>query len=478
MPRSPSAASPRAALSRMPSGRITTGTLQGPSPPKELGRERRYTHGGMDAERRKDLWIGLAFTALAAALRLPRLGFPQEEIFDEVYHARTALQYLNHESLTEWVHPPTAKLLIAIGIWAFHYTSWAWRLVPALAGIALAPTFYALARITLPTRRAAILATLVLSADGVYLVQSRVAMTNIFAVFFQVAAALFIVRATLKERLDTTLFLIAGVFLGLGVSTRWTSLWALGFLGLLTVVIRGDRIARMRMKEVPLLLTLVKEIPLLFVSFLAIPAVLYVISYIPLLQQRNNFHTLLGIKAALVDLVQEQQRVWSYHANLVATHPYFSKWYTWPWLYRPTWYYFNQVGDTVRGIVAIGNPAIWWASVPITIWALVTGVARKDLPRLFAGFGFCALYLPWGISPRTLNYSHYLFEALPYACLSLGLWLDLHWDTKPRLARGYLALVVALFVLYFPFLTALPIPAQVFGGRWSVGIWAWFPSWI
>ena len=37
----------------------------------------------------------LAF--VAALFRLPRLGVPGEEMFDEVYHARTALQYLTGE---------------------------------------------------------------------------------------------------------------------------------------------------------------------------------------------------------------------------------------------------------------------------------------------------------------------------------------------------------------------------------------------
>jgi len=82
---------------------------------------------------RRDRFIALGFLLVAAAFRLPRLGFPAEEVFDEVYHAKTALQYLQGENPTEWVHPPTAKLLIAIGVWLFGYKPWAWRLLPAIA---------------------------------------------------------------------------------------------------------------------------------------------------------------------------------------------------------------------------------------------------------------------------------------------------------------------------------------------------------
>ncbi len=118
----------------------------------------------------------------------------------------------------------------------------------------------------------------------------------------------------------------------------------------------------------------------------------------------------------------------------------------------------------MRGIVALGNPAVWWASVPVSLWAVATGVRWRDPRRVFAGAGFFLLYLPWGLSPRTLNFSHYLFEAIPYACLSLGIFLDRAWDGRhPLLPRGYVLLVIALFLLFLPFLTAMPVPA------WSSG---------
>jgi dolichyl-phosphate-mannose-protein mannosyltransferase len=405
---------------------------------------------------RRDLAIALLFTLAAAVFRLPRLGIPGEEVFDEVYHAKTALQYLNGESPTEWVHPPTAKLLIAVGVWLFGYLPWAWRLMPALAGVALAPVFYLLARRVLVTERAAVLATVLLLCDGVYLVQSRMAMTNIFAVLFQVSAALFILRAALRPRLSAPDMAAAGLFLGLALSTRWTSLWAAGFLGLVLLAVRRLRLIKPR------------ELTLTVLAFLVLPAGIYVLSYVPWMRQGHELRELLPL----------QKAIWRYHADLRATHPYFSKWYTWPLLYRPTWYHFKQTGETIHGIIAIGNPALWWASVPVTLWALVTGARERDPRRLFSGFGFCFLYLPWGLAPRTLNYSHYLFEAIPYACLSLGELLDREWAAK--WARVYVALVVVLFFFFLPFLVALPIPARWYFHDLGGGVrpWTWFPKWV
>jgi len=408
--------------------------------------------------RRRDLVLCLLLAITAAAFRVPRLGLPDEEIFDEVYHAKTALEYLNGQSPTEWVHPPTAKLLIAIPVYFMGYHAWAWRLAPALAGILLAPVFFLLARRVVGSERGALLATVLLLSDGVYLVQSRIAMTNIFAVLFQVSAALFAARAATAPRLPWRDMLGLGLALGLALSTRWTSLWAWGFLGLVLLVAHGRRLLSLRAAAQLLL------------AFVVIPVLLYVASYIPWMAQGH----------ALSELWPLQKAIWRYHAGLVATHPYFSKWYTWPWLYRPTWYFYRQTGDLVSGIVAIGNPALWWASLPVTLWALVTGLRARDPRRLFAAGGFLLMYLPWGVSPRTLNYSHYLFEAIPYACLSLGLLLDRSWDgPQRRWARLYLGVVIFLFLYFLPVLIGLPFPARWFflnlGGFKP---WTWFPTWV
>ena len=404
----------------------------------------------------------LLLAVVAAAFRLPRLGRPAEEIFDEVYHAKTAQQYLDGVSPTEWVHPPTAKLLIAVPLYLLGYRPWAWRLMPALAGILLAPVFYLLARRVLATERAAVLASALLLCDGVYLVQSRVAMTNIFAVLFQLSAALFVLRAVLSERMPSLDMLAAGVAFGLALSTRWTSLWAWGFLGLTLLVVRGRRLLRPR------------ELLLVIAAFGAIPVALYVLSYVPwMLQGPKN--------QSLRELWPHTKAIWNYHAGLVADHPYFSKWYTWPWLVRPTWYYFKQTGDSVTGIVALGNPGLWWVSVPVAFWAYNSGLWDRDPRRIFAGAGFLCLYLPWGLAPRTLNYSHYLFEAIPYACLALGMLLDREWEGPRRaLARAYVFLVAGLFLYFLPLLIGIPFPSSWFFRDLGLGVkpWSWFRSWI
>jgi dolichyl-phosphate-mannose--protein O-mannosyl transferase len=332
----------------------------------------------------------------------------------------------------------------------------------------------------LETERAALLAVSLLLVDGVYLVQSRVAMTNIFAVLFQVTSALLLLRAATRGRLCAPGMLGLGLCLGLALSTRWTSLFAWAFLGLVLVALRGRRLLRPR------------EALLTLAAFVLVPLAVYAASYVPLLAHGhlhsadaspNTLGSLADVTRAARQLWDEQAQVWRYHADVdaTATHAYVSPWWTWPWLYRPTWYFWWSGEEWVRGIVALGNPALWWASVPAAAWAIVSGARARDPRRLFAGAGFFFSYLPWGLSPRTLNFSHYLFEAIPYACLALGAFLDRHWNGRAAaFARGYVALAALLFLLFLPLLTAMPVPEPLWSLRffWGSGIWTWFPRWV
>jgi dolichyl-phosphate-mannose--protein O-mannosyl transferase len=277
-----------------------------------------------------------------------------------------------------------------------------------------------------------------------------------------VSAAQYLLRAALRERLGALDMWACGFALGLALSTRWTSLWAWGFLGLTLVVVRGRRLFTPR------------ELFLLVTSFALIPFALYLVSYIPWMTQ--------GVpNQSLGRLWQHTKDIWNYHATLNAEHPYFSKWYTWPWLVRPTWYFYKQTGELVTGIVALGNPALWWVSLPIAAWAYHSGLWQHDARRIFAGAGYFCLYLPWGLSPRTLNYSHYLFEAIPYTCLALAIVLDREWDGPRRAyARAYVAVVALLFLYFLPLLLGYPVPASWFFKDLGRGVrpWSWFRSWI
>ena len=71
---------------------------------------------------RLDLWILVVLVIAGMGLRMFRLAEPARMHFDEVYHARTATEFLQcwrygiDHSIYEWTHPHLAKYAMAGGI--------------------------------------------------------------------------------------------------------------------------------------------------------------------------------------------------------------------------------------------------------------------------------------------------------------------------------------------------------------------------
>jgi dolichyl-phosphate-mannose--protein O-mannosyl transferase len=412
------------------------------------------------AGRRRTLVLCFVLALFAAAFRLPRLGEPPTLVFDEAAFVPTAFQYIQGQQPYEAAHPPLAKLLIAAGIFYLGSDPWGWRMAPALAGILLAPVFFLMARRALANERAALLAASVLLLDDLYLALSRLAMTNTFAVLFSVAAGYFLLGAVSEERLSARSLLAAAFFMGLALATRWSSLAIGGFLAAVLCVARGRRLLRARERG-------------LLLASAAVVAATYAASFGPLLAQGHPPG----------ELVQLHRLMLRFHATTDAPHPYASAWYTWPWLYRPPLYYYEPTGPAGERIVmvmAIGNPAVWWLSVPASLLALAWGLRRRDPRALFGATGFAVAYLAWGLAPRRLHFSHYFYEALPYACLCLGFLLGQAESSRARRLVGvYLAITAVLFLFFYPVVTALPIPSAWFYQRLFANVypWRWFPSW-
>lgn len=381
----------------------------------------------------KDWGYILGISIISFISRYLFLASPEEMVFDEVYHARAAGEYLRGLHPFEWVHPPLAKLLISVGVNIFGLNSFGWRIMPVIFGTLFIPVMYIFGKSLFEKRVAGILAATIIAVDGVFFVQSRTAMTNIFATFFQLTSIMFFwlyVQSDFHKEKSVkkyTFFALSGLFISLALSTRWTSMGALAFIlgsmiwyKLLFNITIDDVVKvnltplfeKINKKQIPFLI-------LFSIFFVLLPAIVYIISYIPFLTLNHTVQ----------DIIDMQKGIYTYHKNLRDPHPYYSEWYTWPFLIRPTWYYFRDFKDgTMAGIIALGNPAIWWSSIFVTIFALYKAIKEKQANLLYTGLGFVILYLPWAVSPRIKNFNHYLFEAIPYACLSITFLIIYLWE--------------------------------------------------
>jgi dolichyl-phosphate-mannose--protein O-mannosyl transferase len=230
------------------------------------------------------------------------------------------------------------------------------------------------------------------------------------------------------------------------------------------------------------------------VFLIAVPVLIYVASWEPFFH-RGQFHN-------LGDLWAYQVSIYRYHADLTATHPYGSPWFSWPFLYRPVAYYFNNQGlgidpwsgrPLVAGMANLGNPWIWWTSIPCVLALPYFIFRHRSFPAALIAVGFITQYLPWVRITRVL-FLYHMFGGLIFMILALAyvLYQLARHDAELRIGcvylgvRGrellyiHLTLAVLFFIYFYPVWTALPITDQAYlnnppafpPGR------MWFPTWI
>lgn len=139
-----------------------------------------------------DYAIAVALGAVSFVLSYVGYARITEKIFDEIYFARAAEEYLKHWYIYENTHPPLTKLLVTLSVIMFGGlahgdNSAGWRFLDVVFGSLMVSLLYIFAkRITRSSLFAAIAAVL-LVADGMHFVQSRIATPESFVGFFALA---------------------------------------------------------------------------------------------------------------------------------------------------------------------------------------------------------------------------------------------------------------------------------------------------
>ena len=380
----------------------------------------------------------LVLTAASLGLRLHDLANPTDLVFDEVYFVEQGRDYLEGKDFMD-PHPPIAKLTIGLGIKLFGDTPTGWRTMNAIIGTVLVPLMYLLGRVLFRRRLAAAFAAFFVAFDGLCLVDSRIAVIDIHYVTWGVAgyvSALYMVRKQEWER--TWRLLLTGVLMGLSVAAKlyipfFSFVLVLGTIGLTAWGFAKQRgIAPLRFALWPV-----------FVVGL-VASVVYVLSYTPHFWW-GWWHSPLDLVKYIVFRVPEYQA-----AVKDATHPYSSKWWTWPLLLRPVWYYWKDPGPSpgmVVGIWGSGNPPVWWAALPALVLCAYYAVRERRLALIFVVAGWAIHLAPWvGIS-RTLFLYHYL-PSLLFAFLALSWTLDRIWNGEgSTIERGLIGATLLASIL-------------------------------
>lgn len=430
-------------------------------------------------------WIATVVTTLIAAFtRLWNLGSPHEIMFDETYYVKDAysIWHLGYEGT--WaqnanasfvrgnfstlspeasfvVHPPLGKWLIATGMeLTGPASSWGWRLAVALAGIA---TVFLLCRLVwrlFPSPLLVGLAGLFLAIDGVGITESRIGLLDGFIGLFALAAVYCIVRdrQSQRERIARLLegtaegalapkagwrpwMIGAGVLLGCACSVKWSGLYLLATIGIMTVIWDGTALRAVKAK-VWKLETLVSRGWGNFMRLVPVAGVTYLLSWFGWFMNPSAYkHGWAAAERAagrgswlpdsIADFIEYHRAIYKFHVGLSTPHSYMAKPSGWLLQMRPTSFYW-QSNDTlgadayqcdtrncVRAITSIGNIPIWWAAF-VAVFVVVAYVAlKRDWRGWVVLAGYIGLYLPWFMYWDRTIFTFYTVAFVPFVVLAL-----------------------------------------------------------
>ena len=391
-------------------------------------------------------------------------SFLNSSYFDEIYHARTAWEHLNNVAPYEISHPPLGKIIIGIGISLFGMNPFGWRFSGTLFGVLMLPAMYVFLKKLFGSRQAAACGTVVFATDFMHFVQTRIATIDTYAVFFillmYLGMAVFLMTDSLKA------LALSGISFGLGCACKWTCVYAGAGLAVLWA---GYWIGH-RKRGFP---AFVKNCLFCVGFFVVMPCLIYYLAYIP-------YGRAAGIKGVFnreyLDIVLSNQTyMFTYHAGLVAEHPYSSRWYQWLLDIRPILYYLQYFDDGSRSSFgAFLNPVLCWGGLLALAVCLYRAIFRLDRTAMFILIGYLAQLLPWVLVTR-LTFAYHYFPCCVFLVLAIGYVFRLMEDGTPHCRVylwGFAGLSAAVFVLFFPALTGLRVDNAA-----ATQLMGWLPTW-
>ena len=150
-------------------------------------------------------------------------GWWNSTYFDEIYHARTAFEFLKGSVPYETSHPPLGKVLMSVCVAVFGMTPFGWRFAGALAGIFMLPGMYLLGKQLTKKTWIASFACLFMALDCMHLTQTQIATIDSFPVLFIIFAYFFMLRFLqtdiLKQKISHILPDLAAS--GIFMAQRW-----------------------------------------------------------------------------------------------------------------------------------------------------------------------------------------------------------------------------------------------------------------
>jgi len=363
------------------------------------------------------------------ATRLIYISKPQEEYFDEVYHAFTAKVMLHGDPRAwewwnphpegfayEWTHPPIAKEGMWLSMIVFGERAVGWRFPGVILGTGSVLLIYLITKKLFKDEALSLIASFLFALDGLPLVMSRIGMNDSYLLFF----ILLTVYLSLVNK-----YFLSAVALGLALSSKWSAVWVIPIIVLIHFTFK-------------------RKLKLNYLWYFVIPLLVYLASYIPMFMVGDHsFQTFIDV----------QKQMWWYHTGLDATHPFTSQWYTWPFLIRPIWLYTSGVVDgMVSNIYAMGNPIIFWGGIVSVIVGFYYALVERNKKLALVVFSYFIFFIPWAVSPRIMFLYHYL-PSVSFIVMILAYVLK----RNMKILIPFLIISVISFMYFYPHWIGYPV---------------------
>ncbi len=446
------------------------------------------------------LWAACV-TAFAGILRFTGLGSPNSKIFDEVYYAKDAHDLLRYgyERNSDntgpgfIAHPPLGKWLIGIGEHFSGYNAVGWRVSAAVVGTLSVLVLVRVARRMTRSTLLGCIAGVLISLDGLHFVQSRVAMLDIFLMWWVLVAfaCLLIDRDALRSRLAAgrpaglrPWRMLAAVSLGCGLATKWSAVWYVVAFGLLAFA--WDCGARRSAGHPRPVLSTLGSSAGWATAYAVVLVGVYTLAWIGWFDSSAAYDRAYGSNA-LVGWLHYHQEILRFHTHLTTYHRYSSLPWSWLLLARPVAYFYSSPTDCgdpncSREVLALGNPVLWWpfaGTLVVMAWRWLT---RRDWRGAAVLAGVGAGFLPWLPYPHRTMFLFYALPALPFLVLATTICLGMvlgapHASPERRLfgalgVAGYVVLVAVTFAFFYPVLAGQTLTYVAWHHR------MWFATWV
>lgn len=403
--------------------------------------------------------------AMSLLTHLLFFGEPREIVFDEVYMGDFVSSYSQSRSYFD-IHPPLAKLIS-------HYIGSAFgisydnidfsligngisseiiylRVLPLIAGILLPLIVYFICRRLGMSAIASLLVGILMCFENSLIVQSRYILFDSVLLFFGFSSILMYLLY-IKDESKRSFVLYSAILAACAFSIKWTGL-AYPLLIILYEIIRTRNFKKIA-------------------SFVATYLFIGIFIYASAFALHFSFTPIDG-ESMISRFIELNKTMYTSNKYLTATHQYGSKWYTWPLMIRPVFYW--QDTETHRYIYLLGNILIYVLGTISMMLMLLHSVIvdRKNKISLFILLGFLVNFIPYAFIGRVMFLYHYE-AALVFSIIAIGFIVDKIKTNKRKLLVCTVLAVfsIAIFVYFSPLTYGTILTDQEIGSR------MWLSSW-